>query len=215
MADSQVGAEMPLQRPSLARRVRLPRLSGKASAAWLVICFALTAVLIPMALRLPRWVKFEIVLAAWWAIWLVVLARLLYTGQRVMDDHQMRPPRNWFTFKRAQQDEPNQNPDRSWWNGFFWGTFWGDGDAVLIVFGLFLLLVVIWFLFEIAIPVLLFLLYFLARGMLAQVVNDHHHCRGRLGRALGWGAVWATAYTAPLTAAVWFIHYVYQMSHHG
>jgi hypothetical protein len=32
--------------------------------------------------------------------------------------------------------------------------------------------------------VLLFLLYFVARGMLARVVNDRHHCRGRLGRAL-------------------------------
>ena len=63
MADSQVSADIPVQRPSLAKRVRLPRLSGKASAAWLVVCFGLTAVLIPMVLRLPRWVEFEIVLA--------------------------------------------------------------------------------------------------------------------------------------------------------
>ena len=51
MADSQVSAELPVRRPSLAKRVRLPRLSGKASAAWLVVCFVLTAVLIPIALR--------------------------------------------------------------------------------------------------------------------------------------------------------------------
>jgi hypothetical protein len=65
MADSQVSAAMPAQRPSLAKRVRLARLSGKASAVWLVVCFGLTAVLVPMALRLPLWLDFEIVLAVW------------------------------------------------------------------------------------------------------------------------------------------------------
>ena len=63
MADSQVCADLPARRASLAKRVRLPRLSGKASAAWLFVCFGLTAALIPMVLRLPRWVEFEIVLA--------------------------------------------------------------------------------------------------------------------------------------------------------
>jgi hypothetical protein len=195
--------------------VRLPRLSGKASAAWLVVCFGLTAVLIPMALRLPRWVAFEIVLAVWWAIWLAVLTRLLYTGQRVADDHQMREPRPWFAADKAKQQERKKDPDRAWWDGFFWGWLWGDSDAFLIVLGLFLLLGAIWFLFEIAILVLLFLLYFVARGMLARVVNDRHHCRGRLGRALGWGLVWATVYTAPVAAAVWFVHYVHQKSQLG
>ena len=36
------------------------------------------------------------------------------------------------------------------------------------------------------------------------------HCRGRLGRALAWGALWATVYTAPLAGAVWFVHHVYR-----
>ena len=116
MADSRVSAETPVQRPSLAKRVRLPRLSGRASAAWLVVCFVLTAVLIPMALRLPRWVEFEIVLAAWWAIWLAVLTRLLYAGQRVADDHQMREPRNWFASDKAKQQERTKDPDRAWWD---------------------------------------------------------------------------------------------------
>ena len=72
MADSQVGVDEPVQRPSLAKRLRLPRLSGKASAAWLIVCFGLTALLIPMVLRLPRWVEFELVLALWWAVWLAM-----------------------------------------------------------------------------------------------------------------------------------------------
>ena len=81
----------------------------------------------------------------------------------------MHEPRFWFASESRQRHE--RDPDHAWWNGFFWGSSWGDGDAFLIVIGFFLLLGVIWFLFEIAIPVLLFLLYFVARGMLAQVVN--------------------------------------------
>jgi hypothetical protein len=157
MADSQVGAEIPVRRPSLARRVRLPRLSGKASAAWLIVCFGLTAVLIPMALHLPRWVEFEIVLAVWWAIWLAVLGHLLYTGQRVTDDHQMHEPRNWFASGDAKKT-PKKDPNSAWWDGFFWGWVWGDGDVGAIILGLFLLVGLIWVLFEVAIPLLLFLL---------------------------------------------------------
>jgi hypothetical protein len=214
MGDSPVSVDSPVRKPSLAKRVRLPRLSGKASAAWLVVCFALTAVLIPIALRLPRWIEFEIVLAVWWSLWLIVLTRLLYTGQRVTDDHQMREPRNWFASDKATA-ESKKDQESAWWDGFFWGWFWGDGDGVLILIGLFLLLAAVWILFEIAIPVLLFLLYFVTRGMLAQVVNDRHDCRGRVGRALSWSLVWATVYTVPLVAAVWFIHYVHQKSQHG
>jgi len=220
MADSQVSADIPVQRPSLAKRVRLPRLSGKASAAWLVVCFGLTAVLIPMVFRLPRWVEFEIVLALWWAVWLAVLTRLLYTGQRVADDHQMREPRNWFASDKSKQKEQKKDVDRSWWDGlFFLGELAGDSEAVaigcLIVIGLVLLAGLVWFLIEVAIPLVLFLLYFVTRGMLARVVNDRHRCRGQLGRALAWGFVWATLYTAPVAAAVWFVHYVYQQSQIG
>jgi hypothetical protein len=208
MGDVPVNPEEIVPDRSLANRLRLPRLSGKASAAWLVVCFALTAVLIPMALRLPVWIAFEIVVAAWWAIWLVVLSGLLYRGQRISDDHQLGEPRNWFA---GDSNRPaRSDSDRSWWDGFFWGSFWGDGEGLLIILGLIVLVGLIWFLFEVAIPVLLFLLYFITRGMLAHVVNDRHHCRGRLGRALAWGFLWATAYTVPLAAGVWLVHYVHR-----
>jgi hypothetical protein len=215
MADSQINMETPVQQPPLPNRLRLRRLSGKASAAWLIVCFVLTAVLIPMALRLPRWIEFEIVVAVWWAIWLAILTWLLYTGQRVADDHQLKEPRNWFRSAKPQKPKPKKDPDRAWWDGYMWGWLGADGEAVAIIIALVLLVVAIWFLFEIAIPVLLFLLYFVARGMLAQVVNDRHRCRGSFGRAVAWGFVWATVYTAPLAAAVWFVHYVHQMSQPG
>jgi hypothetical protein len=219
MAESDVSTGVPAPRPSLARRVRLPRLSGKASAAWLVVCFVLTAVLIPMTLRLPRWVAFEVVLAAWWLIWLAVLTRLLYVGQRVADDHQMSEPRPWFSSAKPRAKPKKQDPNSAWWDGFFWGSLGFDSEAVavgcLIVIGLIVLVGLVWLLIEVAIPLMLFVLYFVTRGMLARVINDRHHCRGRLGRALAVAFLWATVYTAPLAAAVWFVHYVQQKSQNG
>src|SRR5258707_11965459 len=86
----------PRSRQSLTGRFRLPMVSGKASAAAMLACLALTALLIPMALRLDPWLDAEIVLAGWWVVWTVGLAYLLFTGQRVSDDHQLASPRNWL-----------------------------------------------------------------------------------------------------------------------
>ena len=63
-----------------------------------------------------------------------------------------------------------------------------------------------WFLIEVAIPAVAFLLYFIVRGMLARVANDDHGCQGRLPRALTWGCVWAGLYMAPLAFLVWLGH---------
>src|SRR5690242_14129916 len=101
MSDQPVHPVLTPEQSAEVRRTRLLRRSGKASAAWLVICFGLTAVLIPMALHLPRWVEFEIVLGAWWAVWLAVLTWLLFTGKRVTDDHQLGSPKSW-----ASSDKP-------------------------------------------------------------------------------------------------------------
>jgi hypothetical protein len=58
---------------------------------------------------------------------------------------------------------------------------WGDGEAFLVaslfVVGQAVLIGLVWFLIEIATPAILFSLYFVARGMLARVVNDRHHWR--------------------------------------
>jgi hypothetical protein len=225
-----------MQKRDTSRRSALV-LSGKASAAALIFCFLLTGLLIPTALKLPLWIEFEIVLATWWFVWLVVLSYLLHTGQRVADDHQLEPPRNWFTLakaaqqssttapsegdtgnpnkqgkKRTPQQRTNSSSNSGWWDGFFWGSLVVDGEAVaigcLIVIGLVLMAGLVWFLVEIAIPLVLFLLYFVARGMLAHVVNDRHRCKGSLVRAFVWALVWATVYTAPLVGVVWFIHNV-------
>src|SRR5438105_2956122 len=113
MNETAVRPEMSAKQRWVAKYVRLPRLSGKASAAWLVLFFVLTGVLIPMSLALPQWIEFEIVLVSWWLLWFGVLARFLFTGQRVTDDHQMREPRKWFAFAKANQEPKKKDPDRA------------------------------------------------------------------------------------------------------
>jgi hypothetical protein len=170
-----------------------------------------------MALRLPHWVEFEIVLAVWWAVWFGVLTKFLYSGLRVADDHVLQQPRNWFSGWLSSNKDKSQKQSESsgsWWDGFFWGWFLGD-ELVLLLIVAVVLLGGIWLVFEVAIPVLLFLLYFVARGMLAGVVNDRHRCRGHLGRSVVWGFIWATVYTGPLAAAVWFVHFVHQRAQVG
>jgi hypothetical protein len=198
----------PAFQPSAARRLPLPRLSGKAIAVSLVVCFGLTAVLIPMVFRLPRWINFEIVLALWWSVWLFVLTWLLFTGRLVTDDHQLGKPRRWF-----QVDFPAILPSLDLFDILTSPFSYKLSDEMIgCALGVLLIAIVavIWILIELAIPLILFLLYFVTRGMLAQVVNDRHYCKGRLGRALSRGVLWATAYTAPLAAAVWYVHYVHR-----
>lgn len=208
--------------PSPERSWRLPRLSGKATAACLVGFFLTTGLLIPGVLRLPLWIDFEIVLAVWWLTWGIVLSVILYRGQRVDDDHQLAEPRNWLNVFKGNSKEtqttdpldirkPTRRSSSGWWDGLWWiGPVDGEGCLALIAMVLLMIvaLFALWFLIEIAIPVVLFILYCIARGMLAAVVNDRHHCRGRLGHALFWGLTFATLYTAPLAGVVWFVHYV-------
>jgi hypothetical protein len=196
----------------LAAQMRLPRLSGKLSAAVLVGCFALSALLVvPLARRFPPWIDFEIVVALWWLIWVVALTVLLYRGHRVSDDHQMKQPQRWFG-KSSGSDEG--------WSWFYFPDFSsgfdvsGEAGAVclvilLIIVAIPLLILLTWFLVEVAVPGIAFLMYFVVRGQLARVVNDRHHCNGHLLRAILWGSVWASVYTAPLAALIWFVHFVH------
>jgi hypothetical protein len=203
--------DVELDRPDRQRRrrlikaIRLPHVSGKASAAWLVVCFALTAALIPMAVRLPLWVDFEIVLSVWWVIWAGVLARLLYVGRPVSDDHSPGQPRPWY---RAAFEPAKAASDSPWW----WFGMWdSEGCAIvfILIFFVFALFFAAWLVIEVAIPAIAFLLYFTVRGMLATVLNYDHGCQGRVVRSAVRAVLWATLYTAPLAGFVWLIHRVH------
>ena len=184
-------------RPRLSQRLRLPEVSGKWTVIALLCCFALTGALIPLVLKLPKWVEFEVVVGAWWALWAMILTKLLYTGERVSDDHQQRSPRDWFGLNSPGSVSGN------------WGSGCGSGvdaEGCLVVLGLIAALLLVWLLVEIAIPVVFFMLYFLVRGMLVHVVHDRPNCRGDFGLSTMRGIFWATVYTAPLAVTIWVIH---------
>jgi hypothetical protein len=196
----------PLADPRGRRRFRL---SGFATAGWLLLALAMTGLLIPVVLRLPIWIDFEIVLVVWWTIWLGALTSLLYTGSRLSDDHRLHEPRNWLASSRPKE--------RSTSSADGWGSWWpvvGDAEGCAYVFAFLLALIALaaltWFLIEVAVPLVVFLLYFVTRGMLSHVVNDRHRCRGRFARSLAWGLLWATVYTVPLAGTVWFVHEAYR-----
>jgi hypothetical protein len=196
----------PRKRPRLRERLRLPEVSGKWTVLWLLLCFILTGVLIPLVLKLPKWVEFEIVVACWWVLWAIVLTKLLYAGEQVSDDHRHHKPRDWFGLKKSEGSSGN------------WGDLSGcgsaDGEGCLVLLGLIAALILVWFLIEIAIPVVFLMLYFLVRGMLVSVVNDRPGCRGNFSFSAARGALWATVYTLPLALTIWLIHFIHMKHGH-
>jgi hypothetical protein len=186
------------------RRMRLPMVSGKATAAIVIACLMLTGlIVIPLAgyFKLPPWIRFEILLGVWWIIWAAALARLLYLGRRVSDDHALSLPRNWLS-------QFSGGHGGSWFD-LPLGT---DAEGCVVALGIVVAVIVaiigFWILIEVAIPALLFLLYFLVRGMLARVANDKHSCKDHALRSLSWGGLWALVYMAPLALLVWLGHVI-------
>jgi hypothetical protein len=194
------------------KRIQLPLVSGTASAVILFLCFGASAAMVLVvgaAAHLPPWIRFEIVLVAWWLIWIATLAHFLYHGKRVSHDHEYHQPRSWLpTFGGKQRSSTGGTSNA--WDG--WVMYGPDGEGCLWVIGILVALVAVfalaWLLVEIVIPILALILYALIRGMLARIANDRHHCQNRFGPSLGWGMVWASVYTAPLALLVWAVHLI-------
>jgi hypothetical protein len=171
--------------------------SGKWSAAILILCLAVSAVLLPVAAHLPRWVEFELVLAAWWVVWTIAVTWFLYRGCDVADD--LRTP------KVPAMGSSSGLADNTGDWGLDLVANCAETPALVIgaiVFGV----VGVWLAVEFLIPGLAFLLYLLVRGMVARAVNDRRDCGGSLLRAVAWGLAWATLYTAPLALTVLAVH---------
>jgi hypothetical protein len=184
--------------PLRRRRLRLPVVSGKWTVVLLLCCFLFTGALISLVMRLPKWLDFEIVIAIWWLLWVMILTKLLYKGEQVSDDHVRKGARSWFN--------TTKDPDLSRYDGCWYGL---DFEGWAVIFGLIAAVALVWFLIEIAIPIVFFMLYFLVRGMLARVVNDQWNCRGNVGLSALRGVIWATIYTVPLAFTVWIIHFIH------
>jgi hypothetical protein len=188
----------PPKRPRFSQRLRLPEVSGKWTVIWLLVCFTLTAALIPILLRRAKpWIEMEIVVAVWWILWALILTKLLYKGERISDDHQRREPRDWLHLKKLGDGVGDP------------GCSTTDGEGCLVILGLIAALFLVWVLIEVAIPVVFFLLYFVVRGMLANVVNDKTRCQGNLGQSAIRGLFWATLYSAPIALTIWLVHWIH------
>lgn len=202
MGDPEHEAKRAERRRRLLQVIQLPRISGKAIAAALILCFLMTALLVPVILRKAPWIDAEIIVGTWWLIWVFVLAGMLYQGHKVSDDHQLGEARSWNLGSLFKNWYSSSNP---------LDVVSTDSDACvigcLILAALPLLVGLVWVVVEIAIPALIFVAYFMVRGQLAHVVNDKHGCKGSLVRSIPWGTLWATLYTAPLAGLVWFVHF--------
>jgi hypothetical protein len=193
------------------RRVKLPVVSGKATAAVIVACLVVAGLIVfPLTtyFQFPTWVRVEIFLGVWWVVWVIALCRLLYSGRRLSDDHVMGKPRDWVSWMFGKGSSGSSSSGSSWWYVPIdaEGCAWVLAAIVAFVVGV----LALWLLIEIAIPAIAFLLYFLVRGMLARVANDDHGCKDNLPRSLAWACTWATLYLAPVAFLVWLGH-VYWM----
>ena len=208
-------------RTRLARATRnaVPALSAYTTT--FVVGFALvtSGVLLPVALKLPRWIEMELVLGVWWALLVVFLAVMLHSGARIKEDHAF--VMRWNLGSKSETKQSKSPPSggsssggsssgSSWWSNI--GDGCGDAEGCVgIVLGVVLVgaaLAASWLLVELALPVLFFLLYWLVLKAIARVTNDRHGCEGSVPRARGWGALWATVYTIPLGLGGWGVHQI-------
>jgi hypothetical protein len=185
--------------------------SGKWSALVIALCFLLTAILLPVAAHLPRWVEVELVIGGWWVVWCVAITWMLHRGCEIKDD--VATPdlpagnmRNMSIFQGG-----NSSGDGRW---YFPDSLEDLQIVVWIVVALALGLGALWLAVELVIPGLAFLMYALIRSMLTRVVNDRHDCSGSLVRSVSWGTLWATLYTLPIGLAVWAVHAAWMHLHH-
>ncbi|MEQ1821614.1 MAG: hypothetical protein ABL949_03815 [Fimbriimonadaceae bacterium] len=137
----------------------------------------------------PRWLETEATLAATWFVWLIVLCRLLYRGDKI---DTCAPVKLDFKLTRKAA--------RATLESFQWGCAFGEiFILIMVVLLLFLLLA---FTVELILPVLGLVLFLSIGGLLARATNDTHDCQGRLGRSVFWGTIWATLYIGPLLVIV-------------
>lgn len=194
-----------------------PKISGAGTALALGVSFVLAAAIFPTALSLPRWLEAEIVLGVCWLLMTSALSLLLYRGYRLKDDYLFVSP---FGTKPAPPASPSPAPaptkeGKSSSLDLLSGcdcssgcSFDGEGGMVLllIVLGALLLGGAAWVVVEIALPVVVFVAYTLLLSAMKHVAHDRHGCEGSLARSVGWGALWAALFVAPLGLVVAAVH---------
>jgi hypothetical protein len=192
-------------------KVALRRTSTRATVLLVLACLSFTAAALPFAVHLPRWVEAEVVLGAWWLTWSVVLAVLAYRGKPLDETHRLeiRAP---FASSAPVAVAPPPAPARTrtrWFDCFDLGSA-VDAEGCLLVLAVGIVvgiaLAAAWLVVELAAPALFFLAYLgVARSLRRALAASH---RGDAFRSARHGAVWATAYVAPLAAVIALVHTV-------
>jgi hypothetical protein len=180
----------------------VPMLSGRGTAGAVLVALFACLVALPYVLRLPRWIELELGLGLFWLSFAALLTTLLFRGYGVRDDHALVLP---FAGDGASSTRPKKGGGGSWDLGGL--DFGVDGEgcvAVLVVLvAAIVALFATWLLVELVLPLLFLVAYELIVRGVQRVGRDRHDCAGQLGRSLGWGALFATAYVAPFVGLVW------------
>jgi hypothetical protein len=196
--------------------IPLPALSGRTTALVVGCLLLLSGVLVPVSLKLPRWVEIELVLGVWWGMLFGFLAALLHRGMRIREDHAFRlAPK---LSQHRSKIPPPGSQSKKWLRLEFLDVLTFGAGCGEIWLGVVLAAAAVataWVVVELAFPVVFFFLYWLVIRMIARIANDRHGCQGNLARSTAWGALWATLYTLPIAAVVWGVHGILVRGGHG
>ncbi len=201
-------------RARIARVVRrVVPLSGRSTALVMGAAFVVSGVALPLGLRLPPWLELEVVLGAWWLGIFSTLALLLYKNLRLAEDHRLKLAPLTSKLRGWGGGGAEGGSGCGDMGGAGCGDASGCGEGLVIVVVLVVALVAALFLVEIVLPIMFFVFYFFVVNAIGRVARDTHGCAGSLRRSLGWGAIWATPYVAPVALVTWGVHSIIVIRH--
>jgi hypothetical protein len=182
--------------------------SMRATAVLVLACMVFTAIAVPFALHLPRWIEIEGVLGGWWLSWAAVLTVLAYRSRPLEDDGATLWSHVKAEAPRVETSADEREPS-PWWHLVELGELGGIGELgtilVVVLVAIVAALVAAWLVVELVAPALFFVAYLglqRALGCAIRASND----RGDLERSLIHGMTWATAYVVPLGGLVALVH---------
>src|ERR1044072_4518386 len=182
---------------AMSQRIRI-RLSRGPITLLIAVCLVLAAILIPVAAHLPRFVEAELVMGAWWFIWVITLSALLFRGNTVDDECKC------LRFGGGKTGAAGEAIEAVGCSGDIWGAALGEGclTAIMGILAVILFIGALALLVEFVIPAIALILLASIGGMLSRAVNDLHKCQHHLGRSIGWALVWSTVYVGPVAGWV-------------
>ena len=220
---------------ALARRAvaaASPPVSATSTALIVGAAMVLSTAAVPAALRLPRWVEIEVVVAAAFVVLATTLTVVLYRGLRLDDDHFFYRPRlPWQSIEPAHEGAPPARAPKTRVGGSSGsGCDRGCGDvgcgsagcdegvgllavlaAVLAVIAAVVLFA--WVIVEVSLP-LVFLAFYQALMLgIRRAARDPRGCKGSLGPCVAWASLWAAVYVAPVGVLVWVLHEAIKHGH--